>query len=51
MSDYERFKNITAILRDKNKNNFTTDDFEYLSSVGLLSKSQIETINSREEFF
>lgn len=51
MSDYERFKNITEILRDKNKNNFTTDDFEYLSSVGLLSKSQIETINSREELF
>lgn len=51
MSDYERFKNITAILRDKSKNNFTADDFEYLSTVGLLSKFQIETINSNEELF
>lgn len=51
MSDYERFKKIAEILKDTNAKEYTRDDFEYLSSVGFLNKSQTETIRSREDVF
>ena len=51
MSDYERFKKIAGILKDTNAKEYTRDDFEYLSSVGFLNKSQTETIRSREDVF
>lgn len=49
--DYETFKKITGILKDTNTKEYSQDDFEYLSKVGLLSKTETDSINDHQDNF
>ncbi|MDY4309931.1 hypothetical protein SOX05_08630 [Pseudomonas putida] len=51
IEEYERFKRISEILKDRKKNEYTQDDIEYLSKVGILRQNQVDVISSNKDLF
>ncbi|HFQ5875954.1 TPA: hypothetical protein ACJXXT_000218 [Pseudomonas aeruginosa] len=51
VDEYENFKQISEILKNTGTKEYTKDDLDFLSKVGILSNDETKLIKSRDDIF